>query len=176
MNSMGKVTLILGGARSGKSRYAEELALASGLSPVYIATAQPLDDEISARIAQHKARRSGRGWREVEAPVDLSEAIRTEAGTGQILLVDCLTFWLTNLMVGGHDIAAESATLFKCLAAARGDVILVSNEVGLSIVPENAMARAFRDHAGRLHQDIATVAATVLLMVAGLPIVIKSAS
>jgi len=171
---MTKVTLILGGARSGKSRYAEELALSRGLSPVYVATAQALDDEISSRIAQHKARRLGRGWREIEAPLDLSDAIRTEATARQVLLVDCLTLWLTNLMVAGRDITAESGMLLECLAKAEGEIILVSNEVGLGIVPENAMARTFRDHAGHLHQDIATEANTVLLIVAGLPVVIKS--
>jgi len=173
---MAQITLILGGARSGKSAHGEHLALSSDLEPVYVATAEALDDEMRARIAAHKTRREGQGWRDVEAPLDLAAAIASEAGADRILLVDCLTLWLTNLMVAGRDIPPATAELGGMLAGAPGQIILVSNEVGFGIVPENKMAREFRDHAGRLHQEIAARAEHVLLMVAGLPVVVKPAT
>ncbi|MDG2284407.1 MAG: bifunctional adenosylcobinamide kinase/adenosylcobinamide-phosphate guanylyltransferase [Alphaproteobacteria bacterium] len=173
---MAHITLILGGARSGKSRHGEEMALTSGLDPVYIATARAWDDEMLERIAAHQARRVGQGWLDVEAPLDLVTAINDKAAEGRVLLIDCLTLWLTNLMMAELKIDMAATDLHASLRAAPGRVILISNEVGFGIVPENAMARQFRDHAGRLHQDIARDADQVLLMVAGLPVVVKASA
>jgi adenosylcobinamide kinase/adenosylcobinamide-phosphate guanylyltransferase len=170
---MAHMTLILGGARSGKSRHGEGMALTSGLNPVYIATAEARDDEMRDRIAAHRERRVGLGWLEAEAPLELASAIAEKAAGDRVLLIDCLTLWLTNLMLAERDIDAASAALREVLAEAEGRVILISNEVGFGIVPENALARRFRDIAGRLHQDIARDADRVLLMVAGLPVVVK---
>jgi adenosylcobinamide kinase/adenosylcobinamide-phosphate guanylyltransferase len=163
-----RLTLVLGGARSGKSRHAEQLALASGLTPVYVATAQALDDEMARRIAAHRARR-GATWRTLEEPLDLVGALQGECGRERIVLVDCLTLWLTNLMVAGRDVEAERARLLEALPGLAGPVLLVSNEVGQGIVPDNAMARQFVDHAGFLHQGIAEQADAVFFMTAGLP-------
>jgi adenosylcobinamide kinase/adenosylcobinamide-phosphate guanylyltransferase len=160
--------LVLGGARSGKSRHAERLALASGLAPVYLATAQALDDEMARRIAAHRARR-GPHWRTVEEPLDLLGALQRECAPGRIVLVDCLTLWLSNLMVAGREVEAESARLLEALSGLAGPVVLVSNEVGQGVVPDNAMARQFVDHAGFLHQGIAERADAVVCMTAGLP-------
>ncbi len=137
----------------------------------YIATAQAFDAEMEERIAQHRARR-GEGWRTLEAPLDLVRAL-SESPSGQPLLVDCLTLWLTNHMLAGHDLEAECARLETILAAPKGPWFVVSNEVGLGIVPENALARRFRDRAGKLNQRIATLAGHVIFMVAGLPMKVK---
>jgi len=163
-----RLTLVLGGARSGKSRHAEQLALASGLAPVYVASAQALDDEMARRIAAHRARR-GPAWRTVEEPLDLVGTLQRECAPERIVLVDCLTLWLTNLMVAGRDVAAESARLLEALPGLAGPVLLVSNEVGQGVVPDNVMARKFVDHAGFLHQGIAEQADAVVFMTAGLP-------
>jgi adenosylcobinamide kinase/adenosylcobinamide-phosphate guanylyltransferase len=162
-----RLTLVLGGARSGKSAHAEHLALASGLSPVYVATAQALDDEMTRRIAAHRARR-GPDWRTVEEPLDLVGTLRREGAPERAVLVDCLTLWLTNLMVAGRTVEAECARLLDALPGLAGPVVLVSNEVGQGITPDNAMARRFIDHAGRLHQGSARQADAVVLMTAGL--------
>jgi adenosylcobinamide kinase / adenosylcobinamide-phosphate guanylyltransferase len=167
------LTLILGGARSGKSRYAERLGLGSGLLPVYVATAEALDAEMAARIAEHRARR-GTTWRTVEEPLDLVETLQRECGPGQAVLVDCLTLWLTNLMVAKRPVRTEMARLIELLPSIRGALVLVSNEVGLGVVPTDAMARAFIDHAGWLHQRIAEQADDVVFMAAGLPLHLKS--
>ena len=167
------LTLVLGGARSGKSRYAERLVLASDLEPVYLATAQPLDDELARRIAEHRSRR-GAAWRTVEEPLDLPGALaRHAAAPGRAVLVDCLTLWLTNLMVAGRDVADETGRLLRGLDGLPAPVVLVSNEVGQGVVPANAMARAFVDSAGRLHRDLAARADAVTLLVAGLPLHLK---
>lgn len=165
------LTLILGGARSGKSRHAETLIEALPPPWTYIATAQAYDDEMRARIAEHRDRRSS-SWLTVDAPLALPEAIR-QVPPGQPLLVDCLTLWLTNLMLAERDVAAASAELIAACAVSSGPIVLVSNEVGLGIVPENALARRFRDEAGRLHQSLAAKADRVILMVAGLPVLVK---
>ena len=164
------ITLILGGARSGKSRHAE--ALVTGYAPpwVYIATAQAGDEEMRARIGEHRARRP-RGWRTVEAPLDLARALG-EAGDAPVL-VDCLTLWLTNLMLGEQDLSARVAAFELALSIRTAPTVVVSNEVGLGIVPDNALSRAFRDQAGLLHQRIAARADRVLFMVAGLPMRLK---
>jgi adenosylcobinamide kinase/adenosylcobinamide-phosphate guanylyltransferase len=163
-----KLTLVLGGARSGKSRHAERLVLESGREPVYIATAEPLDEEMARRIALHRARR-GAAWRTVEEPVDLVGALQRECAEGRAVLVDCLTLWLTNLMVKALAVETETARLLRTLPALPGMLVLVSNEVGQGVVPAAAMARAFIDHAGSLHQSIAQAADAVVFMTAGLP-------
>jgi adenosylcobinamide kinase/adenosylcobinamide-phosphate guanylyltransferase len=168
-----RLTLVLGGARSGKSRYAERLIQESGLHPVYLATAEALDDEMAARIAEHRARRGAR-WRTVEEPLDLAGALLRESGPERAVLVDCLTLWLTNLMVAKRPVPAEMAHLVELLPTLPGRLILVSNEVGLGVVPTDAMARAFIDHAGWLHQSIAERADVVVFMAAGLPLHLKS--
>lgn len=165
-------TLVLGGARSGKSTFAEKLVLESGFSPCYIATAQAWDDEMRERVAMHKERRSDQ-WTNIEAPDDLENALLGADGQGRIILVDCLTLWLTNLMMAEADIAGRSQWLRSVLQGMKAPVVLVSNEVGLGIVPENDMARAFRDHAGRLHQEIAAISDEVYFIAAGLPLKMK---
>lgn len=166
-----KLTLVIGGARSGKSALAERLVVASGRARTYIATAQPFDDEMRARIARHQAAR-GAGWRTVAAPTDVAGALRAAEG---VVLMDCATLWLSNHLLAGADIAAESAGLLAALAACAAPVVVVSNEVGWSIVPENALARAFRDHQGRLNQALAAEAGLVVAVMAGLPLVLKGA-
>ena len=167
-----ELTLVLGGARSGKSRQAERLVLGSGLAPVYVATAEALDAEMAKRIAEHRARR-GAGWRTIEAPLDLVGTLRRECDAGHAVLVDCLTLWLTNLMVAGRPVRAEMARLIELLPSLPGTLVLVSNEVGLGVVPTDAMARAFIDDAGWLHQRIAEQADVVVFMAAGLPLHLK---
>ena len=165
------LTLVLGGARSGKSRHAERLVEATPGPWTYIATAQAFDAEMRERIALHRDRR-GTGWRTVDAPLDLAAAI-SAAPPGGAVLVDCLTLWLTNVMLADRDVAAESKRLITACRAAPGPLVLVGNEVGLGIVPDNALARRFRDAAGRLHQDLAAAADRVVFMVAGLPMQVK---
>ncbi|PTX02225.1 bifunctional adenosylcobinamide kinase/adenosylcobinamide-phosphate guanylyltransferase [Pararhodobacter aggregans] len=168
------VTLVLGGARSGKSALAERLTLsvAQG-APLYIATAQAWDDEMRERIALHRAQRDGQGWQTLEVPLDLAAALSDIKD--QTVLIDCLTLWLTNHLLAEHDLAAETATLLSALAVRAAPTILVSNEVGLGIVPDNALARRFRDDAGRLNQRVAALADTVVFTAAGLPMVLKGA-
>lgn len=162
--------LILGGARSGKSAYAERQAEASGLAVTYVATAEARDEEMAARIARHRAERPD-AWRTVEEPLALAEALRREANERCCLVVDCLTLWLSNVMLAGRE--DEIGTLLETLPHLKGRVILVSNEVGFGIVPDNALARRFRDEQGRLNQRIAALAERVTLVVAGLPLAIK---
>jgi adenosylcobinamide kinase / adenosylcobinamide-phosphate guanylyltransferase len=166
------VTFVLGGARSGKSSFAEGLIEASGMDAVYLATGRAWDEEMSERIGLHKERR-GPSWATIEEPFDLVGTLQNECADHRALLVDCLTLWLTNLMLAERDIAVETAKFVAALPLLRGAVVLVSNEVGLGIVPENRMARAFRDHTGRLHQAVASAAATVYFVAAGLPLKMK---
>jgi adenosylcobinamide kinase/adenosylcobinamide-phosphate guanylyltransferase len=172
MTSFGQSLLILGGARSGKSRRGQILAEGVSGELVYVATAQAFDTEMTRRIAQHRADRGDR-WRTVEAPLDLPDAIAREGREGAVVLVDCLTLWLTNLMLGEHDLPAAAADLLDAIRASSAPIILVSNEVGFGIVPENPLARRFRDEAGRLNQQVAEVVETVELVVAGLPLRLK---
>ncbi|MCZ8179486.1 MAG: bifunctional adenosylcobinamide kinase/adenosylcobinamide-phosphate guanylyltransferase [Rhizobium sp.] len=166
--------LVLGGARSGKSRFAEGLASDTGFDRFYLATGRAWDDEMRARIAAHKADRANDGWTTHEEPVDLVGALKALDQPGRVILVDCLTLWVTNLMMEeGRDVDADGAALAASLGELQATVIFVSNEVGLGIVPENKMARAFRDHAGRLHQAIAAQAADVYFVAAGLPLKMK---
>lgn len=166
-----KLTFLLGGARSGKSAHAERLITAFPAPWTYIATAQAYDDEMRERIDIHRSRR-GEGWRTLDAPLDLVGVLDSVAD-GEPVLVDCLTLWLTNHMLAEHDVEAESARLAEVLARPRGPWFVVANEVGLGIVPDNALARRFRDAAGRLNQMVAAGADEVLFMVAGLPMKVK---
>jgi adenosylcobinamide kinase/adenosylcobinamide-phosphate guanylyltransferase len=168
------LTLVLGGARSGKSRYAESLIAASPPPWTYVATAEAGDGEMAERIAAHRARR-GKEWQTVDAPHDLAAALAGIQGNAPVL-VDCLTLWLSNRMLAGADVVAETAHLETALDGRRAPVVLVSNEVGLGIVPDNALARRFRDLQGKLNQRLAARADRVVLMVAGLPLVVKEAT
>lgn len=163
---------VLGGARSGKSHYAQARAEALPGALLFVATAQAFDAEMADRIGRHQ---SGRGprWRTVEAPVDLPGAIAAEARAGQVVLVDCLTLWTSNLLLADHDIPAAQTALCDALAAAAGPVILVANEVGLGIVPDNALARRFRDAAGLVNQAVAAAVAEVRFVAAGLDLRMK---
>ncbi len=172
MASPGKSVLVLGGARSGKSSYAEKMVTSSGLQPLYLATGRAFDKEMESRIAIHRDRR-GSEWQTVEEPLDLIGALTLHAAADRFVLVDCLTLWLTNLMMAERNIATETAGLVAMLPNLAGPVVFVSNEVGLGIVPENRMAREFRDHAGFLHQAVAAVADEVYFMAAGLPLKMK---
>jgi adenosylcobinamide kinase/adenosylcobinamide-phosphate guanylyltransferase len=167
-----RTTFVLGGARSGKSSFAEGLIETSGMDAVYLATGRAWDDEMSERIAQHKQRRGG-SWTTIEEPLDLVGVLQRECIGNRAVLVDCLTLWLTNLLISEKDIETETARLVAALRELKGAVVLVSNEVGLGIVPENRMARDFRDHAGRLHQAVAGAAAQVYFVAAGLPLKMK---
>ena len=171
MPDQASLTFLLGGARSGKSAHAEKLATALPAPWTYIATAQAWDDEMSERIALHRSRRV-EGWRTLDAPLDLVAALLS-VPDDQPVLIDCLTLWLSNHMLAEHDLEELSAELEAVLASPRGPWFVVSNEVGLSIVPDNALGRRFRDAQGRLNQRVAAVADRVLFMVAGLPMQVK---
>jgi len=167
-----RLTLVLGGARSGKSRYAEALIEAAARHACYLATAEARDDEMRQRIADHRARR-GRHWTTIEEALALVPALGAAARPDRPVLVECLTLWLSNVMLAGIDAASEIDRLVAALPALKGPVALVANEVGLGIVPENGLARAFRDHAGRLNRAVAAVADRVVFVAAGLPLVLK---
>jgi adenosylcobinamide kinase/adenosylcobinamide-phosphate guanylyltransferase len=167
-----KLTLVLGGARSGKSAYAERLVTAHPGPWIYIATAQIFDDEMQARIEAHRARREAE-WRTIEAPHALAEAI-SEAPGDRPLLVDCLTLWLSNRLLEGADLASDRGALVAALSRRTAPTVVVSSEVGLSIVPDNALARSFRDAAGELHQAVGKIAGGVVLTVAGYPVTVKA--
>ena len=178
-----RLVLVLGGARSGKSRYAQQLAESLPGPHVFLATCPRSDDpEMLARIARHQADRAGRGWQTLEEPLDLAAAFHSVA-PGSVVLVDCLTLWTSNLMFDAEqrgasfaedDMAAVCAATLSAARAAAGAIIFVSNEVGLGIVPDNALARAFRDLAGRCNQAVASAADDVVFMVSGLPLTLKS--
>jgi len=165
------LTFVIGGARSGKSRHAQSLARANLAPWVMIATAEALDEEMRERIAGHRRER-GDGWVTMEAPIDLAGAL-TEAPAEAPVVIDCLTLWLSNLMLGGHDPDLAVTGLEVALRARRAPTIVVSNEVGLGIVPETPLGRAFRDKAGSLNQRLAARAQHVVFMVAGLPMTVK---
>ena len=165
------IILITGGARSGKSRHAEVRACAFPGQPVYIATAEALDAEMVARIAKHRAQR-GNGWIEREAPLDLVQTL-IETDNGGARLIDCLTLWLSNVLHSKRDWMDEVAHLSSALTSQRSPVVVVTNEVGLGIVPDNALAREFRDAAGHMNQAIAGAANEVEFVVAGLPMKLK---
>ena len=167
-----KSLLVLGGARSGKSRYAQSRSEEIAGKLAFVATAQALDGEMADRIARHRADR-GERWTTIEAPIDLANAITSAAQTADAILVDCLTLWLSNLLLAEHDL--ERATDDLCVAIDNCAVptALVANEVGLGIVPDNALARTFRDAAGWLNQRVSGQVQEVVLMTAGLPLHIK---
>ncbi|MDT8856552.1 bifunctional adenosylcobinamide kinase/adenosylcobinamide-phosphate guanylyltransferase [Paracoccaceae bacterium Fryx2] len=165
------LSFVIGGARSGKSRIGEALVTATGRRRIYIATAEAWDDEMRARISEHRCDRGG-GWQTVEAPRDLCGAL-SQAPATACILVDCATLWLTNHMLAEADLDAETDRLLAALAACAAPVVMVSNEVGWSIVPDNALARRFRDAQGRLNQRLAAQAGLVLAVMAGLPLVLK---
>jgi len=166
--------LMLGGARSGKSAYAQELAEAAAPERVYLATAEAGDAELTERIARHQDTR-GASWTTREEPLDLAEVLAAEARPGRVVLVDCLTLWLTNLMFSGRDVESEIAGLARAVGALGGPAILVSNEVGLSIVPETRLGRDFRDLQGRANAAVARASDAVVFVAAGLPRLIKPA-
>jgi adenosylcobinamide kinase / adenosylcobinamide-phosphate guanylyltransferase len=169
--SLPHLTLVIGGARSGKSAFAERLVIASARPRRYIATAEAWDDEMRERIAQHQRDRAG-DWTTVEAPLDLPAALAA-ASTAEVVLIDCATLWLTNHLLADHDLSAETARLVTALAASPAPVLVVSNETGWGIVPDNALARRFRDAQGRLNQRLAAEAGLVVTVIAGLPLVLK---
>ena len=166
--------LILGGARSGKSRLAEKLAAGSGLAVTYIATSQPLDGEMNARVRHHRERRPGH-WALVEEPLELARVLRDNAGAETFLLVDCLTLWLTNLLMleDPQRLDAERDALLACLAELPGEIVFVSNETGMGVVPLGELTRRYVDEAGWLHQALAERCQRVVLTVAGLPLTLK---
>ncbi len=166
--------LVFGGARSGKSRYAQSLAEASGLQPVLIATAQAHDAEMAKRIARHAASRDAR-WTLVEEPAALAVALRREARKDRIVVVDCATLWLSNLLLKNDILPAATQDLAQTVARLAGPVIFVSNETGCGIVPENALARAFRDAQGLLNQALADACEAVVLVSAGIALRLKPA-
>lgn len=169
--SLPRLTLVVGGARSGKSAFAERLVMGTGRPRRYIATAQAWDDEMRARIAQHQRDRGG-DWTTVEAPLDLAAALAA-ARPDEAVLIDCATLWLTNHLLAEHDLAAQTEALVTALATCAAPVVIVSNEVGWGIVPENALARRFRDEQGRLNQRLAYQADLVATVIAGLPLALK---
>ena len=166
-----KITLILGGQRSGKSGYAEQLVEAEGCG-LYLATAQAFDDEMNDRINTHKNRR-GEMWSTLEEPFDIANIIDRESKTERPILVDCLTLWLSNLMMAERDISIETERLVSVLQKSQGPVVLVSNEVGQGVIPDNALARKFVDCAGRMNQVIAEASDRVVLVTAGIPNILK---
>ena len=163
---------MLGGARSGKSRHAEQLVEHAAGCGTYCATAESGDAEMAERIAAHRARR-GPFWRTIEIPLELGPVIAAEAAPHRPLLVDCLTLWLSNLLLAGRPPEAEAAALSRALRNAAGPVVLVANEVGMGLVPETLLGRTFRDAAGWLNQEVAALADRVVFVAAGLPLVLK---
>ena len=172
MNTTVRSALILGGARSGKSAYAQSLA--EGYSPerLYLATATPGDDEMAARIARHQADR-GHGWTALEEPLEVAAALLKHARAGRVVVVDCLTLWLTNLMLAGRDPGPAVTTLAEAIRALAGPVVLVSNEVGMGIVPDHKLGREFRDWQGRANREIGAACDAVIFIAAGLPLQLK---
>jgi adenosylcobinamide kinase / adenosylcobinamide-phosphate guanylyltransferase len=170
--SLPAATLVLGGARSGKSRFGEELLDRHRGRRLYLATAEILDAEMQARVEAHRQRRDP-DWRLIEEPLEIGKALVAGTETGAAMLVDCLTLWLANLMAANRDPEAEAEGLVKALGQCGGPVIFISNEVGLGIVPDNPLARAFRDEAGRLNQRMAGIADRVFFLAAGLPLTLK---
>lgn len=170
---MTRHVLVLGGARSGKTAFAEQLAIRSGHKPAYLATAEALDAEMRDRVASHKAGRAAR-FTTIEEPLALPDAVLKAAVEHDVILVDCLTLWITNLLVANDDVAMAVSELGATLVQLKtSKVVLVSNEVGLGIVPDNAMARTFRDLAGAAHQRLAEICDDVYFVVAGLPMTLK---
>jgi adenosylcobinamide kinase/adenosylcobinamide-phosphate guanylyltransferase len=167
------LSLVTGGAKSGKSRFAEGLVVGSGRVRVYVATAQVWDAEMRVKVDTHRVDR-GPEWRLIEAPSDIAGALRG-VSADEVVLLDCATMWLTNAMLDDADMAAEVDAFMAALLACRAPVVVVTNELGWSIVPDNALARRFRDAQGRLNQTLATQAGLVVAVISGLPLVLKGA-
>ncbi len=165
------LTFVLGGAASGKSSFAEQLVVSSGKKRVYLATSQVFDDEMKNKVQKHVARR-GAGWETIEAPLDLSDAL-ARLGADQICLIDCATMWLSNNLLAENDLEQAQAELLEAVQNCPAQVLIVSNEVGHGIVPDNALARKFRDAQGRLNISLAAQADLVVQVTAGLPLVLK---
>ncbi len=163
---------VLGGARSGKSCVAEEIIEKSGLAQFYLATAEAGDEEMRARIAEHRARR-GTHWQTLETPLDLESALAGTARPDRAVLVDCLTLWLSNILLAEAGVEERIAALTSALKTLPGLIVLVSNEVGLGLVPDTALGRSFRDAQGRLNQSVAEACETVIFVAAGLPLALK---
>jgi adenosylcobinamide kinase/adenosylcobinamide-phosphate guanylyltransferase len=175
-HSLPHLTLVLGGVRSGKSRHAEGLIEGAAGDAVYLATAEARDDEMTERIRRHRNRRAAQSltrWQTVEEPIALAATLAEIGRSSRPILVDCLTLWLSNLLLAGRDVAADMAGLVAAIPALAGPLVLVATEVGLGIVPDNALARDFRDHAGTLSQAVAAIADRVVFVAAGLPLVLK---
>jgi adenosylcobinamide kinase/adenosylcobinamide-phosphate guanylyltransferase len=176
-HALPRLTLVLGGARSGKSRHAEALIEGAAATAIYLATAEARDDEMAERIRQHCARRAAArnriDWQTVEEPIALPARLAALARPDRPILVDCLTLWLSNVMLSERDVETEIALLAAAASSLAGSVVLVATEVGLGIVPDNKLARDFRDHAGRLNQTIAAIADHVVFVAAGLPLTLK---
>ncbi|CAA7614877.1 Bifunctional adenosylcobalamin biosynthesis protein CobP [Candidatus Terasakiella magnetica] len=168
-----RTTLVLGGTRSGKSAHAE--GLLSGIPALYLATGQALDGEMAERIDHHRRRR-GANWSTLEEPLDLPDALDRVVRPDRPVLVDCLTMWISNLMHAGRDVERAAAQLCEVLAEPLGPVVLVSNEVGLGLVPDTRLSREFRDHQGLVNQQVAAIARRVVFVAAGLPLVLKDVS
>lgn len=168
----GRIVFILGGARSGKSRFALDRASRIPGKKAYIATARALDAEMEQRIAWHKAERSAE-WQSFEEPVNIRDLIKEIEGAYDVMLIDCITLWITNLMLGNYDVEVQGRSLVETLGACGSSIFIVSNEVGLGIVPDNKLAREFRDVAGTLNQGIAAIADEVYFLAAGLPMQLK---
>ena len=165
-------TLVLGGARSGKSVHAEKLVIGSGKSPVYLATGRALDDEMLERIEKHRDRR-GDKWETVEEPLALVDALRQASHKDRIILVDCLTLWITNLMMAEANVVRECAGLVDYIKQSSVPIVFVSNETGMGLVPETKMGRKFRDLQGRVNQEVAAACDQVFFVAAGLPLQLK---
>lgn len=166
-----KCILVLGGAASGKSEWAEALTIRLSERRLYVATAEAWDDEMREKLRLHRARRDA-SWRTLEAPLDVAGAL-ADAGPGEAVLLDCATMWLTNVILGEHDLAAAEAELLQGLRACRAPVVIVSNEIGMGVVPDNALSRRFREAQGRLNQRLAGEATQVVAVMAGLPLALK---
>ena len=166
------IRFILGGARSGKSRYAEQLASDGGKEVVYIATAQAYDDEMQTRILHHKKQRPA-NWTTIEEALNLDKVLSNNSNITNCILIDCLTLWLTNLLCVNYDVTLAKQALLDALRQSQSDIIIVSNETGMGVVPMGELTRRYCDEVGWLHQEIAALADQVVLMVAGIPVVIK---
>lgn len=171
MAELPKLTFVLGGASSGKSAFAEGLVVATGAPRVYVATSQIYDDEMAAKVSDHVAARGG-DWHTIEEPLDMAKAL-SQVADDQVVLLDCASMWLTNHMMAEHDLVQKTEALFAALAACKGRVVVVSNEVGMGIVPDNAVARRFRIAQGKLNQRLAAAADLAVFVIAGLPQVLK---
>ena len=171
MAELPKLTFVLGGASSGKSAFAEGLVVATGAPRVYVATSQVYDDEMAAKVRDHVAAR-GADWHTVEEPLDMAKALE-QVQADQVVLLDCASMWLTNHMMAENDLAVKTEALIAALAAGEGRVVVVSNEVGMGIVPDNALARRFRIAQGKLNQKLAEASDLAVFVIAGLPQVLK---